>query len=208
VDAANTANDTNPNGPWLNQTTAFKTLVQAFTDYQPIRERAVNAPGDPRSNGTQQLYFSQQWGANSIFFNPDDRAYRDTRPRTSGGADDTGPRADNPNRTMLGATQLNWFEQGLLDAQAKGITWKFVAVSSPIDEIGVGQDGGKTWIGGYRAERNQIMKFIADNHIDHVVFLTTDDHLVRVNELTYLTNPADPKSVATVPGAFQVVVGP
>src|SRR5262249_2878380 len=104
----------------------------------------------------------------------------------------------------------------LLGAQANGVTWKFVSVSSPIDQIGAigsGADGGKSWIGGYRAERNEIMKFIADNHIDHVVFLTTDDHMVRVNELGYFTQfdatgtPIQ-SSYPRVPGAFQIVAGP
>jgi hypothetical protein len=32
---------------------------------------------------------------------------------------------------MLGQTQLNWFEQSLVAAQAKGVTWKFVAMRLP-----------------------------------------------------------------------------
>jgi hypothetical protein len=139
----------------------------------------------------------------------DDRSYRDIQLQKPGGAADTGPRADNPDRTMLGASQLAWFEQSLLDAQAKGIAWKFVAISNPIDQIPYDYPPiGKHWDGGYRAERNELLKFIADNQIDHVVFLTTDDHLVRINELTYLTDPGDPTSVARVPGAFQILAGP
>jgi alkaline phosphatase D len=126
---------------------------------------------------------------------------------------------------MLGATQLSWFEQTLRDAQAQGITWKFVAISSPIDQIGpiggsftvtnaggsyanVESDGGKSWMGGYRSERNELLKFIADNHIDHVVFLTTDDHQVRINELGYFAVPGDQSSYTRVPGCFQILVGP
>src|SRR4029453_1824886 len=51
-------------------------------------------------------------------------------------ADETGPRADNPDRTMLGATQLAWLEQTLLDAEQAGTTWKFINISDPIDQIG------------------------------------------------------------------------
>jgi phosphodiesterase/alkaline phosphatase D-like protein len=218
VDPTNIANDVNTTGTYMNQTAVFQTLVQAYTDYQPIRVQTVNAPGDPRSNGTQQLYYAQQWGANDVFFNLDDRSYRDIRLKQPGNpsADDTGVRADNPNRTMLGQTQLTWFEQSLLAAQASGTIWKFVAVSSPIDQLGAigsGADGGKSWMGGYRSERNQLLKFIADNHIDHVVFLTTDDHQVRVNELGYFTQfdangtPIQ-SSYVRVPGAFQILVGP
>jgi len=48
----------------------------------------------------------------------------------------TGMRAANPNRTMLGATQLAWLKQTLLDAEAAGVPWKLVGVSSPIDQLG------------------------------------------------------------------------
>jgi phosphodiesterase/alkaline phosphatase D-like protein len=236
ADATNPANDVNNTGSFMNQTVGYQTLIQAYTDYQPIRQQTVVAPNDPRSNGTQQLYFSQQWGANNIFFNLDDRSYRDIRMKTSGGADDTGVRADNPNRTMLGATEFAWIEQGLLAAQQQGIVWKVVALSSPIDQLGpIGgsitinnstdanttqpgfstteSDGGKSWMGEYRRERNAFLKFIADNHIDHVVFLSTDDHLFRVNEVGYFTQldsngtPVQ-SSYTRVPGAFEIIAGP
>jgi 3-phytase/alkaline phosphatase D len=231
--------DVNTTGTYKHSTSGFQVTEQAYTDYQPIRVATVSAPNDPRSNGTQQLYFAQQWGANSTFFNLDDRTNRDIRLRNAAG-DDNGPRADNPGRTMLGATELAWAEQGLLAAQQAGVTWKFVAVSSPIDQIGpIGgsftlyntpgntpngatystteSDGGKSWMGGYRPERNALLKFIADNHIDHVVFLSTDDHQLRINELGYFTQfttdalgfqtPVQ-SSYTRVPGTFEIVDGP
>jgi phosphodiesterase/alkaline phosphatase D-like protein len=229
---------TDPAG-YMHGTAGFKTTEQAYLDYQPLRQLPlISAPGDPRSDHTQQLYFSQQWGANNILFNVDDRTYRDIRLRNASG-DDGGPRADNPARTMLGATELAWLEQGLLAAQAKGIVWKIVAISSPIDQQApVGgsltidnsanpnrtqnvtstvSDGGKSWMGGYRPERNVLLKFIADNHIDHVIFLSTDDHQLRINELGYFTQftpnslgyPAPVQSSYTpVPGVFEIVAGP
>jgi 3-phytase/alkaline phosphatase D len=231
-----TAFDVNTTGAYMNQTAGFQVLEQAYTDYQPVRQQVVNSPGDPRSDGTQQLYFEQQWGANNIFFNLDDRSYRDIRLRTgpAGGSDDNGVRADNPDRTMLGQTQLQWFEQSLLAAKEQGILWKIVAISSPIDQIGpIGgsftltngpdngpgtysnteSDGGKSWMGGYRAERNAMLKFIADNQIDHVIFLTTDDHQLRINELGYFTqfdNSGMPiqSSYTRVPGVMQILDGP
>ena len=51
---------------------------------------------------------------------------------------------------MLGQTQLSWFETNLQKAQQQGNTWKFVLISSPIDQTGT--DGGKSWAGGYRTE--------------------------------------------------------
>src|SRR5262245_23488965 len=209
---------------YMHSTAGYQTLQQAYDDYQPVRVETVSAlPGDTRSEGTQKMYFAQQWGANSVFINVDDRTNRDIRLRKvsgTGTADDTGDRGDNPGRTMLGATELAWLESTLLAAQEQEVTWKVVAVSSPIDQIGAigsGDDGGKSWIGGYRAERNALLKFIADNHIDHVVFFSTDDHQLRVNELGYFTDfttnalgfPAPlQSSYVRVPGALSIVAGP
>ena len=310
VDARQATNDTNLSGPFMNKAGGFQTLQQLYMNYQPVKERGfLNTPSDPRMNGTRQLYFAQQWGKNLMFINLDDRTYRDIRMKTSGNADDgSSPRADNTNRTMLGVTQVAWFEQTLLAAEQAGIPWKFVNISDPIDQIGpiggalalsnapstaeygtlgtitnitttgstsnsknitvascvglaVGQsvsgtgiasgskiasistdgvtfaltttntvangtsltlqpaastyaavssDGGKSWVGNYRAERNAILKFIADNHIRNVVFMATDDHQNRINELTYSTNGAtgNQSTYAKVPYCFEVVCGP
>lgn len=202
-DATQAVNNTDT---FINKTDGFKVLMQAYRDYQPIREKMIVAPQEPRTNDTLQLYFSQQWGANCIFINVDDRSYRDIRLKTATGEDDTGAGADKPQRMMLDATQFNWLKQTLLAAQKQGTTWKIVAVSSPIDEGS--EDSGKSWIGGYRAQRRELLKFIADNRILNVVFLSTDDHQNRVNELTYLENPQDPQSRRIVPQTFTIVGGP
>ncbi len=236
VDPAVTANDVNASGTFINKTLGFSSLVKAYSDYQPIFDRGtIHAPSDARTDGTKQLYMSQQWGKNAILINTDCRSYRDLRLRTVGNVDDNGSRADNPSRTYLGATQLAWLEQKLLDAQNADTTWKFVAVSDPIDQIGpiggaltgsltgVNSDGGKAWEGGYRAERNALLKFIVDHQIKNVVFLSTDDHQNRVNEIYYsptgVTGPgsAGASSLTAaqiqalykpVPYCFEIVDGP
>jgi alkaline phosphatase D len=218
--------DVNKTASYNNKTLAFQTIEKSYLDYHPTRASMlgspatgyilagphVTAPDDPRSDGTSQLYFSQQWGSNSIYIQVDDRSYRDIRlSKLSGNrsVDDLGPRADNPDRTMLGSTQLQWLKDTLLRAQNDHILWKFVVISSPIDQVGGGQTpDGKSWWGGYRSERNRLLKFIADNHFDHLVFLTTDDHHTRVTQLQYLTDPSDPNSRALLRNAFQIVTGP
>jgi phosphodiesterase/alkaline phosphatase D-like protein/sugar lactone lactonase YvrE len=204
--------DVNTTGTFINQSVSFKTLTQAYLDYQPVRQPEIlTAPSDPRSNGTAKFYGAQQWGKNVTFINTDTRSYRDVRLVTATGADDTGSRADNANRTMLGSTQLVWLKQTLLDAQKTGTIWKFVSVTDPIDQIGAvgsGDDGGKSWMGGYRAERNDLLKFIADNGITNVVFLACDDHQGRINEVLYVPDPAKPTAYKPVPGAISIVDGP
>jgi hypothetical protein len=208
----------------MNKATGFLALQNVFLEYQPIADRGtVNAPNDPRTNGTKQLYSANQWGKNAIYINTDTRSYRDIRIKTANAAaDDNGPRADNPSRAYLGVTQLAWLKQTLLDAQNNGITWKFVTVSDPIDQLGpiggtltgtltsVNSDGGKSYMGGYRAERNNLLKFIVDNKIVNVVFMATDDHQNRINELFY--SPTGQTGVQSsyvkVPFAFSIVCGP
>lgn len=224
VDASNITFDINLStntGDYMNKSNGFVSLVNAFLDYQPVREvnTTVSSTIDPRTAGTVKQYKAQQWGRNLIFVNVDDRSYRDIRLKDAAGNDDTGStRADNPQRTMLGKTQLAWLKQTLLDAQSSGIIWKIIAISSPIDQTakigssysttqGFGiSDGGKSWIGGYRAERQDLLSFIATNKITNVVFLSTDDHQDRINELTYQVNSS---AQAVVPGnVFEVVAGP
>ena len=210
-------------GGFMNKSVGFQTLRDVFLNYQPIAERTLTAPSDPRSDGTKQLYSAVQWGKNALYINTDTRSYRDIRLKTAnGGADDTGARADNPNRTYLGDTQLAWLKQTLLDAQNAGTPWKFVSLSDPIDQLGpiggalsgtltpVNSDGGKSYMGGYRAERNDLLKFIADNGIKNVVFLSADDHQNRINELYY--SPTGQTGVQSsyvkVPYVFSIVDGP
>jgi phosphodiesterase/alkaline phosphatase D-like protein len=239
------ANDVNSSATdYMNRSVGFRTLQSVFLSYQPIADRGlVHARKDPRTDGSKRLYSAHQWGKNLIFINTDARSYRDLRLKTAdGSADDTGLRAANPDRTYLGATQLAWLEQTLLEAERAGTRWKFVSVSDPIDQIGpiggalkltnlpcfysvgcnadgtpvsgpayspVNSDGGKSYVGGYRAERNELLRFIAEHHIVNVVFIATDDHQNRINELTY--SPTDTENQATyvkVPHAFAIVAGP
>jgi phosphodiesterase/alkaline phosphatase D-like protein len=222
-DVNNSASD------YMNRAQGFLALQDVFLNYLAVREdRApggfISAPADPRTDGTAQFYFAQQWGKNAIYLQLDTRNYRDLRLKTANAAaDDTSsPRADNPGRTVLGATQFAWVKQALLAAQKAGTPWKIIAVSDPIDQIGpiggaltgslaaVNADGGKAWIGGYRAERNALLKFIADNNIVNVVFIATDDHQNRINELTYSATgqPAVQSTYVKVPHCFAIVAGP
>ena len=173
----------------FRSTATFDTLMRAFLDYQPLNPQRIVAPNDPRSDGEYQFYGSQQWGKNAIAINLDTRTFRDVRLNKAAGGDDTGARADNPDRTLLGATQLAWLKSTLLNAKANGVLWKIINITDPMDMIGPyggAADGGKSWWGGYRAERNDLLKFIADNGIRGVVFMASDDHQNRINELTYM----------------------
>ncbi len=197
-------------GGFVNQTPGFKARIQAFAEYQPVTPETVNGTGDPRSDQTSKFYRSIAWGANQQLIILDDRSYRDARLKSN---EDTA--ATSCSRTMLGAPQLTWFENELVTAQQRKVAWKVVVISSPMQELGrasqtgVDLDGTKSWAGGYACERNKLLKFIDDNEIENVVFLTTDNHYTVINNLSYNTMPDDLKSpLKPARNAFEVLTGP
>ena len=230
-------NDANAStSDYMNGSAGFKVLRDVLIEYMPISDNRelISASTDPRTDGSKRLYSAHRWGRNAIYINTDSRSYRDLRLKTANGsADDTAaPRANNPGRSYLGTTQLQWLKETLLQAHNSGAPWKFVSLSDPIDQIGpiagaltlqnlpsfgtgstytpVSADGGKSFIGGYRAERNDLLKFIADKGITNVVFVATDDHQNRINEVTYSPtgNTELQSTYVKVPFAFSMVAGP
>lgn len=223
----------------LRDSPNFKAVIKAWGDYMPIPQASLSfadpsnrAPVDP------VLYNSQYWGKGALIINLDDRSYRDAKITDAKDNDVSviDPKgADNPNRTILGKTQFDWLKNELKQAQAKQTTqqnpvWKFINISSPIDVVGApgntesstinaeyaqGVVNAKSWWGNYRYERNELLKYIAENAITNVVFLASDDHEFRVNELTYdptlttgTTANVSLANLKVVPGAFSVVAGP
>jgi hypothetical protein len=216
---------------YVNQSPEYQALIQSFLDYLPVPDGTL-APLEAAAE-LKPLYGVTDWGRNARIITLDDRSYRDIKildGNDDGADDDTSVRADaadSRDRTILGEQQLAWFKQQLLQAKADGVLWTIVNISSPIDATGgPGQDGqvgfgetsvdAKSFWGNYRWERNEILRFIAENNIRNVVFNSSDDHEFRVNELVYAPNP-DPssdggegltKNLAVVPGVFTVVASP
>jgi Ca2+-binding RTX toxin-like protein len=75
-------------------------------------------------------------------------------------------------------------------------------IPEPIQNLGVAVAADR--FEGYAAERTEILKFINDNNISNVVFVSADIHGTLVNNLTYQTAPGQPQ-IAT--SAFEVVTG-
>ena len=84
-----------------------------------------------------------------------------------------------------------------------GITWKFVMVPEPIQNLTVGDAQDR--YEGYAAERTELLSFINQNSIDNVVFVSADVHGTFVNNLTYQETPFGPQ-IPTA--AFEVTTGP
>ena len=103
---------------------------------------------------------------------------------------------NDPTRTMLGNTQKAMFKDALAHSTAK---YKFVISSVSMQQAYIFPYD--RWE-GYSAERNEILNFIRDNHIQNVIFLTTDEHLNMMNDvfLDRFTNPT--------PIAYEFITGP
>ncbi len=89
----------------------------------------------------------------------------------------------DPNRTILGETQRNWFTDHLSNSEAQ---WKLVGnqvIFAPIDfeqMINVSAAAEilavDIWT-GYPFEQQNMVDYIADNNIENVAFLTGDIHV-------------------------------
>jgi phosphodiesterase/alkaline phosphatase D-like protein len=77
---------------------------------------------------------------------------------------------NRPQRSMLGAAQKAFLYDRLLNSDA---TWRVIVNPVPVQQY-LAQPYDR-WE-GYAAERREILRFIRDNAIPNVVFLTTDAH--------------------------------
>ncbi|PSN13515.1 phytase [filamentous cyanobacterium CCT1] len=190
---------------FVNDTQAYEDALQAYQEYQPIRDEFYGATGDDRTAGERQLYRAQSFGSDASIFVTDSRSFRDVQLAPANIADPTEflVQAFDPSRTLLGHAQLDLLKADLLAAQENGTTWKFVVIPEPIQNFGVANAEDR--FEGYAAERTELLSFIDQNAIDNVVFMAGDFHGTIVNNLTYQLGPAQDQ-IAT--NAFEIVTGP
>ncbi len=182
----------------INDTDLFENGLTAFQEFNPVRDLFNGNTGDARTAGERDLYRFNTFGSDAASFLLDTRSFRDPElvaPNTANPADVA--RFLNESltldRTLLGAAQLSRLKADLLAADRSGITWKFVMVPEPIQELGIYNTDA---FEGYARERKEILKFIEANDIRNVVFVAADIHGTMVNNLTYTETVGGPR-VAT-----------
>lgn len=197
--------------PFVNQTRAYRDALQAYGEYHPTSVQTWSGTGDPRVDGVTRLYRHQNFGSTASVSMLDSRSFRDVQlPPVSNPIDPVAvgnflASTFTPNRTLLGRPQLETLKADLLADQTAGVTWKMVVIPEPIQNFGV--VNAEDRFEGYATERTELLKFIDDNNIDNVVFISGDFHGTIVNNLSYqLPTPGGLQSVAT--NAFEVVTGP
>lgn len=158
--------DTRANPPYTPGARLLPLGLDAFLDYNPIAED----PATPK-----RLYRRVRWGKHVELFLLDTRQYRDANLALDG--------AERP-KTMLGREQLTWLKEGLTASDA---TWKIIASSVPMS-IPTGfppANGRDGWADfdqdtGFEHELLDILRFMKDNGVRNVAFITTDVHFATV----------------------------
>ncbi len=193
---------------FINDSPLYETGMQVFQEYNPLRDEFYGNTGDPRTTGERKLYRYSTYGSDAATFILDARSFRDEGlPAVTNLANPLQvgtflTQSFDPSRTLLGRVQLEDLKQDLLNAESNGVTWKFIVVPEPIQNLGVLAASDR--FEGYAAERTEILKFIDENRIQNVVFIAADIHGTLVNNLTYQTSPFGPQ-IAT--SAFEITTG-
>ncbi len=194
-------------GAFINETHLFRTGLQAFEEYNPIAAERFGATGDPRTAGKINLFRARTYGLDAAVFSLDARSFRDVGLPAADPLDPASVGAYlaasfTPDRTMLGAAQLEALLRGLKAAEESGVLWKFVMVPEPIQNLGVLNASDR--FEGYAFERATILRFIDEHDIRNVVFVAADIHGTLVNDVTYQLGPFQPQRRA---GVFEVTTG-
>ena len=207
-------------GDWFDRKDA---AGQAYDEYLPFRKPDQSAGpfgGARTSDDGLRIYRVVPYGPLARIIVLDTRIEgRDPEAPTPA----IGPDPEDPERTILGPTQREWFFDQLSGAKAEGVQWKVVLQqvmvqqwnAVGITDLGVqGQlpgnirvvgDGlsvnGDAW-DGYTAERARFLDHLADNDIDDVVVLTGDIHMAFAADLA-----KDPYNPVAAAGGYDPLTG-
>jgi len=201
----------------VNESPLYVAGLTAFNEWNPLDPQVWQGTGDPRVDGRPKLYRAQTHGKDAAVFVLDARSFRDPALPSANPLDPASVfaflvQSFNPTRTMLGKPQLQQLKSDLLAAQAAGVTWKFVLVPEPIQNLGVVGAGDR--FEGYAAERTELLAFIDSANIENVVFVAADIHGTLVNNVSYQFGPGQPQiatdtwEISTGSVAFDAPFGP
>lgn len=194
---------------FVNDTELYERGLQGFIEYQPVNEERYGlVDGDGRMDFEYKLYRYRTYGDDAAVFVLDLRSFRDSYapslPLPVDQISNTVFLNDIfvEGRTLMGKEQLRQLKADLLDAEQKGITWKFIGNSMVMQNIG---QGGESQRGeGYGEERADLLNYIEEQGISNVVFLAADLHSLIVNNLVYQTGADQPVLQSS---AFEIING-
>lgn len=179
-------------GSWAARKAAAQT---AYDEWMPVRLQGTAVVGDGA-----RIYRSFQFGQLADLSMLDLRSYRTEQPLPI-----EWQKITDPNRTIMGKSQLSWLKGKLSETDA---TWKLVGNSVMVTPLVLGrldtqmqesisQLTGQTpmdgqpfntdaW-DGYQADRRDLIDHLGDEGIQNTIFLTGDIHTGWACELPYNT---------------------
>ncbi|MBD2152194.1 phytase [Pseudanabaena sp. FACHB-1277] len=153
----------------VNDAPLYENGLQAFQEYNPIRDEFYGATGEARTANERKLYRANTYGSDAVNIVLDARSFRDPGLTNVTNLNDQVQvgtflaKSFDPSRTFLGRVQVEDLKRDLLQAEKDGVTWKFVNLPEPVQNLGVLAASDR--YEGYAAERTEILKFINDNKI-------------------------------------------
>jgi alkaline phosphatase D len=168
---------------------------QAYYEHMPLPRRM--RPRGP----DMQIYTLWNWGTLARLYVLDDRQYRDHQacPREGRGGGSnvvplvTCPELQQPGRSILGAAQERWLDEGLAASAAR---WNVLAqqtIMAQVDRrIGPEQSFWTDGWDGYPKAREKLLETLASRRIANPVVIGGDVHTAAVSDLKADFN--DPKS--------------
>ena len=176
----------------------------AFLYYSPL-DSSDNNNNYTANDPEKRIYRSFNWGKDLDLFIIDARSYRSQNHL-----------ADTPDgdKTMLGQEQLQWLKQELSNSNA---TWKVISSDVPIsiptgsNTSILGRDGwangnetnNYSYYTGFESELTDILRFIDNQQIKNVVFITTDVHFPA-----FIKYNLDLNNDGTISKIHELVSGP
>jgi alkaline phosphatase D len=164
---------------------------QAYFEHMPLR-LGPDAAGSP----FMRIHDQMVWGQLAELWTLDCRQHRSPQacpdPLRGGGRMVLGcDELALERRTMLGAAQERWLEQGLAGSRR---AWKLIAQATQISPSGIDSPLGRTtytdaW-DGYPAARARLLQTVADARLADVVTLGGDVHMNVAAQLRLQPNDA------------------
>lgn len=142
--------------------------IQAWVEQMPARIAYDPDEADLHEQFTLRRSF--QFGDLATLVLTDERLFRDPPPSEAD--------RDDPNRTMLGTDQLQWFVDEIDASQTTWNVWanEVLTMSLKIGAADVEYYLNRDAWDGYRNEREQIMTHLAREGIENFITLTGDFH--------------------------------
>ncbi|MEB3237413.1 MAG: alkaline phosphatase D family protein [Candidatus Sericytochromatia bacterium] len=194
----------------------YRAGVGAFEAMMPIAAERWEAGAPGSIGGLPRLCRARRLGRDAMLAMVDGRSFRTAPVAKVKTFDPLGwagylLQANRPGRRMLGTAQMNWLKGELRAAERDGVHWKFVLVPVPVQNLGLAGAGDR--YEGWPEERMELLRFLRDDGIRHVVFIGADHHGTLVNEVdgsrTLGVLPPDrtPIEILTGPTGVDFILG-